>query len=191
MLAGLEDFLRGLEVAIVRRGDAGEIDAGLRASARRRRRRQNSRSDAILLAGRVAVLLGPACRFATPRRPAARRQSPNAPVVDALAMGPLEEGPVGFVENHPHADHAGTEGSGHGWCVHGSDCTVIGILLLSDRLEPVSNRGLCSAANRPAVNSPTVAGALTLPERTVKLTHNDLLISSRAAPIAAACERSD
>ena len=34
------------------------------------------------------------------------------PVVEALAMSPLEVRTVCLVEDHPHADHAGAEGVG-------------------------------------------------------------------------------
>ncbi len=107
VLAGLEDGAGRIEMPVVRGGDANEVDArgqqlrgrlgfgeaaeiGDPAASRR------------LVSGRSAACLagdGRQLDFA---------QAESRVVQSALA-GRLKERPVGLVEDHPHADHTGTQ----------------------------------------------------------------------------------
>jgi hypothetical protein len=105
-----QNLLCRLEVPIVRCRDAGEIDAG---------RQHPSHGVAAGMADEW--MDGISRGFLVGIRPASRPRghggqwNPNVakpPVKETFAMRSLEEWPVRFVENHSHADHAGTQASG-------------------------------------------------------------------------------
>ena len=109
VLAGLEGQPCRLEVAVVGRGDADGVDAGCRAG------RPTASGPAKLwkggeLAGQLSlVAFGPrrpvrdaTAASSTSTSPKSRRNSPSR-------CSGLEERPVGLVEDHPEADHAGPE----------------------------------------------------------------------------------
>ena len=101
--------LARLEVAIVGRGDADDIDAAREQLVDRVRRRRSSRRRRS--AGRRSlVALGPRCRCGWRRRPARTSTTPKSRSIQPVAMTLLEERAIGLVEDHPQADHATTNG---------------------------------------------------------------------------------
>ncbi len=110
MLAGLECQPGGLEMPIVRRGDADDIHGVERAAAELRYRGRSGEAGerGHASGGIAAIALGAAAGAAGDRGQLDLHRT-EVTAIDALGMGTLEKGTIGFVEDHAEADHAGAE----------------------------------------------------------------------------------
>ncbi len=121
MAARFQDFLRGFKVTVVGRGDAGKVDARFQELVDGGVTGETLEGMEFL-AGSLAIGCGAFAGFGGDGDQGYGDVS-EAAVVDAVAMGLFEEGAVGFVKDHAHADHAGSERGGirHGRAFHGGD----------------------------------------------------------------------
>ncbi len=107
MAARLKNRAGGIEMTVIGRGDAGEVDARIE------HRRNQSAPEKLLT---PAAILPADSRYFCARCAGARgdgRQRhidvPEDPVVNAATLRLLEKRAIRLVEDHPHADHAGSE----------------------------------------------------------------------------------
>jgi hypothetical protein len=104
VLAGRNRADRRGVVAVVGRRNAHEVNAARQQLVERIVSRETDK-----IRNRIArgMLVGARAR-ARPRRGGGEHHldHPEVPSIEALRMEPLEHRPVGFLEDHPHADHA-------------------------------------------------------------------------------------
>jgi hypothetical protein len=107
VLAGRERGLRGVEVPIVRRGDANDIHARVqellnRVAAVEALKRSNALRGAATISFRASA---GSRRHGRERRPADAERW----IVEPPARSGFKKRAIGLVKDHPHADHASAQ----------------------------------------------------------------------------------